>query len=238
MGEAQLAILIDYENVGLGSIQALLDQLSDVGRAIIKRAYADWSTAKARERDRLLEHGIEAVHHFRSSRAKNSSDICLVIDAVELLYKSPVDTFVIVTSDSDYVPLVSKLRAAGKGVIGAGRSDVVSPTLVKSCDRYIFLNSHEDSERKTEITPAKKEANSVLMRAIKASMDDHGQVVGSKLHQNMLRIDPSFDFKTLGHRTFTLYLKSSNDVKISRPRGQTDFVVELTSSKDNPNTIE
>ena len=109
MSEAQLAILIDYENVGLGSIQALLDQLSDVGRAIIKRAYADWSTAKARERDRLLEHGIEAVHHFRSSRAKNSSDICLAIDAVELLYKSPVDTFVIVTSDSDYVPLVRNL---------------------------------------------------------------------------------------------------------------------------------
>ena len=91
MAEAQIAVLIDYENVGLGSIQYLFDQLSDVGRIIVKRAYADW-TAKGKLRDQVLELGVEAVHHFRASGSgKNSSDIHLVVDAVELLYTSPVD---------------------------------------------------------------------------------------------------------------------------------------------------
>ena len=93
--EPNVAILIDYENVGLDSIQYLLDQISDVGRITIKRAYADWSTQRNR-RDQLLELGIEAIHHFRSTKSgKNSSDIRLVIDAIDLRHTSDVDTFVI-----------------------------------------------------------------------------------------------------------------------------------------------
>jgi len=116
IAERQLAVLIDLENTGLNSIQWLFDQVSDIGRIIVKRAYADWSVASDK-RNQLLELGIEAVHLFRSSGGgKNASDIRLAIDAVELLHLSPVDTFVIVSSDSDFVPLVSKLRAAGKVV--------------------------------------------------------------------------------------------------------------------------
>ena len=152
MSESQIAVLIDYENVGLGSIQGLFDQLSDMGRIIVKRAYADWSSG-ARQRDQLLELGIEAVHHFHAAKvAKNSSDISLCIDAVDLLYRSPVDTFVIVSADSDFVTLVSKLRSAGKTVIGAGRHDVVSSTLVRACDRYIYLGTGpEDCARRIPV---------------------------------------------------------------------------------------
>ncbi len=139
MSEAQIAVLIDFENVGLNSIQGLFDQLSDLGRVIVKRAYADWSAA-GKQRDQVLELGIEAVHHFHAAKvAKNSSDISLAIDAVDLLYRSPVDTFVIVSADSDFVTLVSKLRSAGKTVIGAGRRDVVSTTLVRACDLQLHI---------------------------------------------------------------------------------------------------
>ena len=121
MTEPNVAVLIDYENVGLDSSQYLLDQLSDMGRIIVKRAYADWSVERSK-RDQLLELGIEAVHHFRSTKSgKNSSDIKLAIDAVDLLHNAELDTFVIVSSDSDFVPLVTRLRAAGKVVVGAGR---------------------------------------------------------------------------------------------------------------------
>ena len=114
IAERQLAVLIDFENTGLKSIQWLFDQISDIGRIIVKRAYADWSV-ESDKRDQLLELGVEPVHLFRSSGGgKNSSDIRLAIDAIELLHQSPVDTFVIVSSDSDFVPLVSKLRAAGQ----------------------------------------------------------------------------------------------------------------------------
>ena len=238
MTEANIAVLIDYENVGLDSIQELLDQLSDMGRVIIKRAYADWSVQRGR-RDQLLELGIEAIHHFRSTKSgKNSSDICLAIDAVDLLHGAPVDTFVIVSSDSDFVPLVSKLRGAGKSVIGSGRRDVTSPTLVKSCDRYFYLDDFHLNDAKPP--PEKKdgprekshERASLIVRAVEASMDDQGQVLGSKLAQTMLRIDPSFSFKGMGHRTFAAFLQSRNEVRVERPKEASDLIVQLNHSRD------
>ena len=222
MSESQIAVLIDYENVGLGSIQGLFDQLSDMGRIIVKRAYADWSSG-ARQRDQLLELGIEAVHHFHAAKvAKNSSDISLCIDAVDLLYRSPVDTFVIVSADSDFVTLVSKLRSAGKTVIGAGRHDVVSSTLVRACDRYIYLGV----EPRT--APAdSRTVDALVQRAIYASADDEGKVAGSRLHQTIMRIDPSFDFRSMGFRTFTQFLEGSAVVKVSRARGSDDISISL-----------
>ncbi len=225
MSESQIAVLIDYENVGLGSVQGLFDQLSDLGRIIVKRAYADWSSG-ARQRDALLELGIEAVHHFHAAKvAKNSSDISLAIDAVDLLYRSPVDTFVIVSADSDFVTLVSKLRSAGKTVIGAGRRDVVSQTLVRACDRYIYLGG----EPRT--APADtRSLDALLQRAIDASADDEGKVGGSRLHQTIMRIDPSFDFRSMGYRTFTQFLEASPVVKVTRARGSDDISISLKPS--------
>ena len=103
MPDSQIGVLIDYENVGLGYFESLFDQLSDIGRIIVKRAYADWSKAADRG-DKMLELGIEAKHNFRAAgSAKNSSDISLAIDAIDLLHRYPVDTFVIVSSDTDFV---------------------------------------------------------------------------------------------------------------------------------------
>ena len=227
MSEAQIAVLIDFENVGLNSIQGLFDQLSDLGRVIVKRAYADWSSA-GKQRDQVLELGIEAVHHFHAAKvAKNSSDISLAIDAVDLLYRSPVDTFVIVSADSDFVTLVSKLRSAGKTVIGAGRRDVVSTTLVRACDRYVYLES--PSKVRAAVAKAARvpiDLEGLLQRAIEVSADSDGRVVGSKLHQTMTRIDPSFDFKELGYRTFTQFLESSSSVQITKEKNSNDILVK------------
>ena len=233
MLEANVAVLIDYENVGLDYSQSLLDQVSDAGRIIIKRAYADWSAQRSK-RDQLFELGIEAMHHFRSTKSgKNSSDISLAIDAVDLLHNSPVDTFVIVSSDSDFVPLVSKLRAAGKSVIGAGRRDAASLTLVKSCDRYIYLEDAEAPSKRTRGTRSRRpKVQPLVVRALEASMDGQGQVVGSKLYQTMLRIDPSFDFRALGHRNFTHFLESSEEVRVDRPKDQSDVIVRLVHPSD------
>ena len=232
MAEREIGVLIDYENVGLGSINSLFDQLSDIGRIIIKRAYADWSKAGSKA-EQMLELGIEAKQHFRGSGSgKNASDISLAIDAIDLLHRSPVDTFVIVSSDTDFVPLVSTLRAAGKMVIGAGRRGVVSPALVHSCDRYVFLD--EGTPTAQAHSDLKEQAESLLERAMRASTDDQGQAVAAKLHNNLLRMDPSFDFRSLGHRTFTQFLASSPKVTIRRPRGHGDVLVELVTGQDQP----
>jgi uncharacterized protein (TIGR00288 family) len=226
MTDRQVAVLIDFENVGLYSMQWLFDQVSDVGRIIVKRAYADWSVA-GNKRDQLLQLGIEPIHLFHSAGSgKNSSDIRLAIDAVDLLYQSPVDTFVIVSSDSDFAPLVSKLRSAGKSVIGAGRQATASRSLVISCDRYFYLDQGDRPHRATP--PAREQhADDLLLRAMGAAMDEQGRVVGSKLRQTIQRLDPSFDFGTLGYSTFTKYLEASSDVEVVRARGRGDITVEL-----------
>ncbi len=227
--DKQIAVLIDLENVGLSSIQWLFDQISDVGRIILKRAYADWSI-ESDKRDQLLELGIEPIPLVRTtSGGKNASDIKMAIDAVDLLYTSPVDTFVIVSSDSDFVPLVSKLRAAGKMVFGAGEQNKTPKTLVKSCDRYFYLDQHRGirkSSKRASIS-REKDTENLIRRAGTASIDEHGRVFGSKLHQMILRIDPSFDYRLYGYSTFTKFLEASPSLKLIRSKGPGDVTIEL-----------
>lgn len=227
MAEAQVAVLVDLENVGAGSLRWLLDQASEAGRIIVKRAYGDWSKAAVNQ-EQILEYGVEQIHVSRSpGGGKNSSDIRLAIDAVDLLHQSPVDTFVIVSSDTDFVPLVSKLRAAGKTVIGAGRRAAASRFLVSSCDRYIYLEEAEEAHPRPE-------PSSLLLRAVKASIDDEGKVTGSKLHQTIQRLDPSFSFRAFGHSTFTRFLQASPAVRVTRPKRGWDVVVELADQGAQP----
>lgn len=232
MPESQIGVLIDYENVGLGSIHALFDQLSDLGRMIVKRAYADWSKAPLRDRQQMLELGIEPKQYFGGS-GKNAADICLAVDAIDLLHISPVDTFVIVSSDTDFVPLVSHLRAAGKTVIGAGHREVVSPALVHSCDRYISLGDGKTTDRDT--SAMKNQAESLLVRAMEASLEaslgDQGVVLAAKLHNTMLRMDPIFDFKGMGYTTFTQFLRAFPVVTVRPSRGRGDATIELVGGR-------
>jgi len=232
MSTNQVAVLIDYENTGLGAIQGLLDRLSDIGRLTVKRAYADWSLHR-RDRDQLLEFGIEPVHVFRSrGSGKNSADIRLVIDAIELLYQSPVDTFAIVSSDSDFVHLVNRLRAAGKTIIGAGPRSTAPRTLVTSCDQYLYL----DYQNKPQVTRKEPEeatpgsSDSILVRAVRVGMDDHGAIQGSKLRETIQRLDPGFSYRDLGFSNFARFLEASPGVKVTRPPDHGDITVELTST--------
>ncbi len=223
MPDDQVGVLIDFENVGSANLPNLFDQISEVGRIIVKRAYADW-TKIARKGEEMMELGVEARHYFRmSGSGKNASDICLAIDAIDLLHRTPIDTFVIVSSDTDFVPLVSTLRGSGKTVIGAGHRGVVSSALVHSCDRFIYLDDGKSAQRDT---PAlSKQADQLLRRAMDTSVDEQGLVVAAKLHNTMKRMDPSFDYRTLGHRTFSQYLSSSKVIEIQRRGGDHGDVI-------------
>lgn len=144
--EKRIAVLIDLENVGLSSMQHLFEQVSEHGRIIVKRAYADWSRA-SKSREQMLELGIEPIQLFRSaSRKKNSNDILLAIDAIGLLYSSPIDVFVIVSSDSDFIPLIVRLRASGKTVFCAGEQAKMPSDLVKACDKTFHIDQDENAD--------------------------------------------------------------------------------------------
>jgi len=162
--EKQIAVLIDLENAGLSSIQLLFDQMSrdeisKDGRIIVKRAYADWSRA-SKSRNQLLELGIEPIQLFRStSGRKNANDILLAIDAIELLHTSPIDIFVIVSSDSDFIPLINRLRASGKIVFCAGEQAKISSTLIKACDRHFYIDQDKNTEASKKSALKKEKEN-------------------------------------------------------------------------------
>src|SRR5438552_1223522 len=151
--QRQLAVFIDFENLALGvkskddriEIRRVLDRLLEKGKVILKVAYADWN--RFREYTTVLhEHGIELIEiPRRAQTGKNSADIRLCVDAMDLSWsKDHVDTFVIVSGDSDFSPLVSKLKENGKGVIGLGMKGSTSPLLANACDEFIYYEDLEE----------------------------------------------------------------------------------------------
>ena len=153
-----IAVFVDYENLALGvrggrpgkfDMQLVLNRLLEKGRIVFKRAYCDWSNYRPATRD-LHTMGIELVD-IPQTRAsgKNSADIHMVVDAVDLCYaKQHIDTFALVTGDSDFSPLASKLKENDKHVIGCGVRESTSDLLIRNCDEFIYYDSLADAVQK------------------------------------------------------------------------------------------
>lgn len=167
-GTRNLALFCDFENIALGvrdaryarfDIEEVLERLLVKGNIVVKKAYCDWERYKDFKRD-MHEASFELIEipHRRQS-GKNSADIRMVVDALDLCYtKAHVDTFVVISGDSDFSPLVSKLRENNKQVIGIGVKESTSDLLIANCDEFIY---YEDIVRKTERRkPPKKKTSS------------------------------------------------------------------------------
>src|SRR5512138_1254922 len=151
--EHTLAVYVDFENIALGSKQKknfkfdigkILERLLEKGKIVVKKAYADWSRY-AEYKHQLHEAGLELIEiPKRQMTGKNSADIRLVVDALDLSWeKKHIDTFVIVSGDSDFSPLVSKLKENGKNVIGLGLQESTSNLLAENCDEFLFYEELE-----------------------------------------------------------------------------------------------
>src|ERR1700686_3736223 len=157
--ERSLAVFIDFENLALGfqgrrdrfEIQRVLERLVEKGKIVAKKAYADWSRFLPYTAP-LHEAAIELIEiPRRAQTGKNSADIRLCVDAMDLAYsKDHIDTFVVVSGDSDFSPLVSKLKENGKHVIGLGMQDSTSDLLRDNCDEFIY---YEDLGKTTTMEP-------------------------------------------------------------------------------------
>src|SRR5499433_200878 len=179
-GDRSLAIFIDFENLALGfqnrrdrfDIERVLERLVEKGKIVAKKAYADWSRFASYTAP-LHEAAIELVEIPRRGQSgKNSADIRLVVDAMDLAHsKDHIDTFVIVSGDSDFSPLVSKLKELGKHVIGLGMQESTSELLRDNCDEFIY---YEDLGQSPALAPtidaqlpeAKRKAFALLMDSL------------------------------------------------------------------------
>jgi uncharacterized protein (TIGR00288 family) len=216
-GERALAIFIDFENLALGfqgrrerfDIERVLERLVEKGKIVAKKAYADWSRFKEYTGP-LHEAAIELIEiPKRSQTGKNSADIRLCVDAMDLAYsKEHIDTFVVVSGDSDFSPLVSKLKENGKHVIGLGMVESTSELLRDNCDEFIY---YEDIGRApaqfqlpVHLTENKRKAFALLMESMLALRRENKENLGSSMIKDtMKRKRPSFNEAYHGYRAFS-----------------------------------
>jgi NYN domain-containing protein/OST-HTH/LOTUS domain-containing protein len=135
----RLAVLIDADNASASVTHELMAEIAKYGTPTIRRAYGDWTTQNlAGWKDHLLRHAIQPIQQFAYTRGKNATDSSLIIDAMDVLYADNVEGFAIVSSDSDFTRLATRLRESGKTVYGLGRRETPE-AFVKACDRFIYL---------------------------------------------------------------------------------------------------
>jgi len=143
--DSNLAVLIDAENTPRDMIKFILDETARYGRAIIKRAYGDWTTPQLNGWNAIFrEHAIKPMQQYRFTTGKNSSDSAMIIDAMDILHEGRVDTFVLVTSDSDFTGLATRIREAGLTVIGIGRK-TAPQSFVKGCEEFVLIENMSTS---------------------------------------------------------------------------------------------
>ena len=215
--ESKIALFLDFDNVAIAGqgrrkqkfvIGPVLDRLLEKGKVLVKRAYADWSNY-SREKDALHEAGLELIEiPKRKISGKNSADIRMVVDALELAYaKEHIDTFVIVSGDSDFAPLVAKLRENDRWVVGMGMKDSTGELLLTACDEFIYL---EDLEKKPEpagklskVPKNKQKVFDLLISTIRALLrEGRDTLYSSLIKDTMKRKRPSFSEQSHGYTTF------------------------------------
>lgn len=238
---ATMAVFLDLENIALGahdahyppfSIQKVLERLLLKGHIVVKKAYCDFDRYKAFKRD-LHEAAFELIEipHLRQS-GKNSADIRMVVDALDLCYtKGHVDTFVIISGDSDFSPLVSKLRENAKTVIGVGVKNSTSDLFLNNCDTFLYYDdlvrtersktrrragpgapaaprsaeNREDKEAGGAKGPSLEKALDLIVEtldAITEEREEDEQIWGSMIKQAIKRLNPGFNERAYGFRSF------------------------------------
>jgi uncharacterized protein (TIGR00288 family) len=255
MTETSLAVFIDFENLALAfppkskvdvDMERVLNRLLEKGNVLVKKAYADWGRYTKAKKS-LHEQAVELIEvPHRNMTGKNSADIRLVVDAMDLAYtKDHITTFVIVSGDSDFSPLVSKLRENGKYVIGVGMRNSTSPLLSENADEFIF---YEDLEKIEEPPPPPAVTTSgaketpvgeifrLMLRAVSALQRENKEILyASMVKDTMKRMRPSFSETSAGYRSFSDLLEDAEDAEIidlrTDPRSGTYVVIPRSKKK-------
>ena len=222
--EPRIAVFVDFENVAIGArglpkgqfkIDLVLRRLLEKGRIVFKRAYCDWGRHRGSVREFHLQ-GVELVDIPQSKASgKNSADIRMVVDALDLCYqKQHVDTFGLISGDSDFSPLVAKLKENDKRVIGCGIRSSTSDLLVSSCDEFLFYDDLLRQAEKPKRAKASsktdgpiEDAGEKIVQIVQSLERDYDTVWGSMVKQATRRVFPDFNEEAHGHSSFAALLE-------------------------------
>lgn len=210
----RIAVLIDCDNVSAKHISAVLEELAKYGTPTVKRAYGDWTTTQLGGwKPELHRNAIQPVQQFAYTVGKNSTDSALIIDAMDLLWQGNVEASALVSSDSDFTRLATRLRESGKRVYGLGLRKTPE-SLRRAVDQFVFLEllqeqARDDAPAQDEggaPSPAEAEPEttinlqSALTKAINATSDDDGWSTLGTVGQHLSRAHADFDPRTFGHQ--------------------------------------
>ncbi len=254
-GERILAVFIDFENLALGfgsrrdrfNVEKVFERLVEKGKIVAKKAYADWSRF-GNYTAHLHESAVELIEiPKRSQTGKNSADIRMCVDAMDLAYsKDHIDTFVVVSGDSDFSPLVSKLKELGKHVIGLGLAPSTSELLRDNCDEFIY---YEDLDRapipaltdSSGVPEPKRKAFALLLESLLALRRENKEVIfSSMVKDTMKRKKPSFNEEYHGYRTFSELLEDARRhglLDLERHKTSGTYVVTRFGSEPKGGTV-
>ena len=228
MTDLRLAVLIDADNVPHSSVKEMLEEITKNGTPTIKRIYADWTKPTVSGwKNVLLEHAITPIQQYSYTTGKNSSDSALIIDAMDILYSEKVDGFCIVSSDSDFTRLATRLREAGMKVIGIGQKKTPLP-FITACNKFVYLEILKAPEKETNelprgqrVKPAKATLNKIdqdLIRLLKDSVvalaDENGWTFLGELGNFILKKKADFDPRNYGFLKLLPLIKSTRQFEI------------------------
>ena len=225
--EPLIAVFVDFENLAIGvrkmnagqfQMPLVLKRLLEKGRIVYKRAYCDWSNYQDAVRQ-FHARGIELIDIPQSKMSgKNSADIRMVVDALDLCYsKDHIDTFALLSGDSDFSPLVSKLKENNRRVIGCGVKSSTSDLLIANCDEFIYYDDlirvaeKPKPERPKKEGDKKQEAVDRVMKVLETVEEDYDPLWGSTLKQAIRRVYPGFSEGYYGYGTFSDLLEDLED---------------------------
>ena len=221
MEEQCYALLIDADNVSAKYIKPILTELSKYGIITYKRIYGDWtSTQHSSWKDELLTNSITPIQQFSYTQGKNSTDSAMIIDAMDILYTNDVDGFCIVSSDSDFTRLVSRLRESGKMVIGMGENKTPEP-FRKACDKFTILENlmNEQNPGTTKNATShdrrsKEKIEDAIIKMIIENQDSNKATGLGEVGSRLVSLYPDFDVRSYGYSSLSKFFEEFDRIQL------------------------
>jgi uncharacterized LabA/DUF88 family protein len=225
--DIKIAVLIDADNVPSGQVKEMMEEIAKYGNPTIKRIYGDWTKPQlVKWKNVLLENAINPMQQYGYTSGKNATDSAMIIDAMDILYSERVNGFCIVSSDSDFTKLATRLREAGMMVIGMGEKKTPDPFIV-ACDKFIYLEILQkqneeptDKSDKTTTSPQVDKINPKLIRLIASTIsdlaDDDGWAFLGDVGNLLQKKQPNFDARNYGFQKLTPLIKSISAFEIEQ----------------------
>lgn len=221
MEEQCFALLIDADNVSAKYIKPILTELSKYGVITYKRIYGDWtSTQHSSWKDELLTNSIMPIQQFSYTQGKNSTDSAMIIDAMDILYTNDVDGFCIVSSDSDFTRLVSRLRESGKIVIGMGENKTPEP-FRKACDKFTILenllyeqNPGTSKGEESRDKLSKEKIEDAIIKMVIENQDNNKATGLGEVGSRLVSLYPDFDVRSYGYNMLSKFLEEFSRIQL------------------------